>query len=452
MPADQNSSGVPADQNSSGVPADQNGSGVSAAWCVFAAGVCAALHVGKLAPAIAVLQQALGLTLLQTGFLLSLVQAAGMLLGLALGAAADGLGARQSIVLGLMILGVASVAGGAADGVTVLMLLRAAEGVGLLLVLLPAPGLMRQRLPPALVSRFMGLWGAYMPLATALALLLGPLCIQAWGWRTWWWGLGGLSLAMAVLVWRLLATAPLRAAAGAGAGGGAAAPVSPSPSAWLQRLRDTVAAPGPWMLALCFACYSSQWLAVIGFLPSIVQQAGFSAAATGVFTAAVAGVNALGNITAGRLMQRGVAPARLLYTGFAAMALGAWWAFAGMAMPGADSASPASAWHAAMRYAAVLLFSGVGGLIPATLFALALRVAPTPHTVATTVGWMQQWSSLGQFAGPPTVAAVASTVGGWHYTGLVTGACCALGVATAVALSRQTAGPLTPQTRPTSRV
>ena len=40
----------------------------------------------------------------------------------------------------------------------------------------------------------------------------------------------------------------------------------------------------------------------------------------------------------------------------------------------------------------------------------------------TTVGWMQQWSALGQFAGPPLVAWVASRAGGWQWTWVATGA------------------------------
>jgi len=143
----------------------------------MAAGVCAALHVGKLAPAIAALQQALGMSLLQAGFLLSLVQLAGMGLGLALGAWADALGPRRSMLTGLCTLALASALGGTATGVAALMALRVVEGFGFLLVALPAPGLLRALVPPQRLSAMLGLWGAYMPLATALALLLGPLCI-----------------------------------------------------------------------------------------------------------------------------------------------------------------------------------------------------------------------------------------------------------------------------------
>jgi hypothetical protein len=75
-----------------------------------------------------------------------------------------------------------------------------------------------------------------------------------------------------------------------------------------------------------------------------------------------------------------------------------------------------------IRYAGVLVFSCIGGLIPGTLFTLAVRLAPGENTVSTTVGWMQQWSAVGQFAGPPAVAWVAASVGGWQWSGAVTAA------------------------------
>ncbi len=387
------------------------------ALVVIAAGVAAALHVGKLAPAIGALQAALGLSLLQAGFLLSLVQFAGMGFGVAFGVVADGLGGRRSMVTGLALLGLASAAGGAATGVVALMLLRALEGFGFLLVVLPAPGLLRSLVPPGRASSVLGLWGAYMPLATALALLLGPLAIAAFGWRGWWWALAAVSLAMAWALPRAVPPSPANSHAGEGWGG---------------RLRQTLSAPGPWLVAATFASYSGQWLAVIGFLPTIYLQAGVSGALTGVATALAAAANMVGNIASGRLLQRGVAPRRLLVTGFVTMTLTAAATFAG-------PAGGPPALHPLLQFAAVLLFSGVGGLIPATLFALAVRVAPTPGTLSTTVGWVQQWSALGQFAGPPLVAAVASRAGGWHLTWAATGACSLLGLLLATLLTKHAA-------------
>jgi MFS family permease len=184
-------------------------------------------------------------------------------------------------------------------------------------------------------------------------------------------------------------------------------------------LRHTLSSRGVWLIAISFAVYSGQWLAVIGFLPSIYTQAGVSGAATGVLTALAAAVNMIGNIGSGRLLHRGVKPTTLLVLGFVAMALATVLAFAGAHGAGAP---------AALRYVAVLAFSAIGGVIPATLFALAVRVAPSEQTLSTTVGWVQQWSAFGQFAGPPLAAWVASRAGGWHWTWVVTGACSVLGL------------------------
>lgn len=385
-----------------------------AARLVFLAGVCAALHVGKLPPAIATLREALGMTLVEAGFLLSLVQAAGMAAGIAFGVLADAMGLKRSMLVGLALLAAASAIGAASPGVTMLLALRAVEGFGFLMVVLPAPGLIRRLVDGPRLPRWLGVWGTYMPLGAALGLLAGPLWIAASGWRSWWLALGLLSGAMALALWR-----------------GVAEPAAPRPAASsgvLPRLQRTLGASGPWLVAVSFALYSSQWLAVIGFLPTIYAGAGIGAATTAVLTALAAAVNIVGNLGAGRLLQRGVAPPRLLAAGFVVMGLAAAAAFAG---------SEGSGLPPTLRYLAVLAFSMTGGMVPATLFAVAMRVAPGEDTVSTTVGWMQQWSAFGQFAGPPIAAWLAAQAGGWHRTGWATGTASLLGVGLAVLLARR---------------
>jgi MFS transporter, CP family, cyanate transporter len=383
---------------------------------VILGGVCAALHVGKLPPAISALQQALGMSLVQAGFLLSLVQLAGMSAGLAFGAMADGLGLKRSMLLGLALLALASALGAQAQSIGPLLALRALEGFGFLLVVLPAPALLRRLVPARRVNFMLGIWGAYMPFGAALALLAGPVWIDALGWRSWWWLLGGVSLAMAAWLARALPSDASRRASAA-----------PAPAPWRARLLQTLGARGPWLVAFSFAAYSSQWLAVIGFLPTIYRQAGISGAATGALTALAAAVNIIGNVGSGRLLQRGARAESLLALGFVAMGLAAAAAFAGANGAGLP------AWA---RYVAVLLFSMLGGLIPATLFALAVRLAPSEATISSTVGWVQQWSALGQFVGPPLVAWIASRAGGWHWTWLATGAVSLLGLLLSRLLAR----------------
>lgn len=394
--------------------ADAPASNLRSAVLVIVAGVVAALHVGKLPPAIPVLRDDLGVTLVQGGFLLAIVQMAGMILGVFVGSLADRLGPRRVMLFGLSLLALASMGGALAPQADMLLITRAAEGLGFLLTVLPAPGLVRRFVSePRLLSKALGFWGAYMPIGTASALLLGPWVYDGFGWRASWAALGGLTLCWAWLVWWRV---PPDAPPGGEAGG----------LSVRGRLGMTLGAPGPWLVALAFFLYSGQWLAVIGFLPTIYTQAGWSVAAVGGLSALAAGINLTGNIAAGRLLARGGAPLVLLTAGYAAMAIGAVLAFGG--------------WVGSVaQYLAVLLFSSAGGLVPGTLFALAVRLAPSGQTVSTTVGWVQQLSALGQFLGPPLVAWLAARTGGWQYTWTVTATCCAAGVLLAHLLQRQVA-------------
>ena len=381
-----------------------------AAYVLIFSGVVAALQIGKLPPALPEISQVLGMTLTQSGFLLSFIQLAGMSLALAIGMSADSFGAKRSMLLGLIVLGAASALGSMANSVAGLMFWRILEGLGFLCVVLPAPGLIRQHVQAEQLRKLLGYWGAYMPAGTALTLLLGPLWLPAWGWRSWWLLFALLSWGMAFVLWRVV---PAHAGLVAQA------------THWKQRLRETLSAPGPWWVTLCFGMYSGQWLAVVGFLPSIYTQAGLSGGTLGALTAFAAAVNMLGTVMSGRLLQRGVHPSLLLCMGFVAMAFGAFLAFSELTVT--------LPW---LRYVGVLLFSSCGGLVPGTLFYLAVRLAPHERNVSTTVGWMQQGSAAGQFAGPPLVALLATWVGGWQWTWLATSTCCVLGCALALLIAR----------------
>jgi CP family cyanate transporter-like MFS transporter len=374
--------------------------GIHPSWVIVFAGVCAALHVGKLPPALPVLQDELGITLVQAGFLLSAVQIASMTLGLAVGLSADGLGLRRSMLVGLALLSVASISGGFVADASGLLFLRALEGLGFLLVVMPAPALIRRTVDASQLSGRMGWWGTYMPTGSALALLLGPWVIAGLNWSAWWWLLGAVAALAWVAVWLCVPNAQ---------------PPAPTHNAasdaWPKRLALTLKSPGPWLVALTFAVYSSQWLAVVGFLPTVYAELGLAAGTAGVLSACVALANVSGNIMSGRLLQRGWPAQRLLSIGFACMTLGAVGAYAVWQGEGLPTS---------LRFACVVMFSAVGGLIPGTLFSCALRLAPSEGTVSTTVGYMQQLSALGQFAGPPLVAWVAASAGGWQWTWAVT--------------------------------
>jgi len=371
-----------------------------AAALVVAAGIVAAMHVGKVAPAIPVLQAQLGLTLVQAGWLLSLSQMAGMLTAVLIGMVADGIGLRRSLLTGLTLLGLLSLLTGFATSAPQLLVMRAIEGAAILMVIVPGPALLRTLVDPARLSSAMGFWGTFMPTGTAAALLLGPPLMAHAGWATWWKTLGGLALLMAgVFAW------------GVPRGASRAFQLDS------RRLITVWRTSQVWRVALAFACYSGQWLVVIGFLPTLLQGGGTSAGAAGTLAAIASAANIAGNLMGGRLLQQGVPSQKVLTIGFGAMAIGALVVFA------TPPITPI-----AIKLAAVLVFSGVGGMIPGSLFSLAVKAAPSDDTASTALGWTTQMSMLGQFCMPPVVAALATAHGGWGVSWVVTGLLCFIGV------------------------
>lgn len=385
---------------------------------VIISGVIASLHLGKVAPAIPVLTDTLGLTLVQAGFLLSLIQLAGMLTGVLVGIASDKAGLLRSIMIGQLTLCAASIAGMWADQAYQLLILRGVEGFGFLLAVLSAPALLRQLVTPDKLTRTIGFWGAYMPIGTSLAFVGCPLLIARLTWQGTWGMLAGISAIIAVMLYYGVPHDASRAAS--------APPSTGTGASWRDVLRNTLGNPAPWQVGLAFAMYSFQWIAVIGFLPSVYNQAGITGQTAGALTALASIVNVIGNISAGQLMHRGWPPGKMLAIGFTTMMIATIAAFGSMTehVP-------------VLRYVSILVFSAVGGMIPATLFVLAVTLAPGKQTVSTTIGWVQQVSATGQFLGPPLVAWVAHMAGGWQLTWVVTASACVIGLILAQRLHRR---------------
>jgi cyanate permease len=241
-------------------------------------------------------------------------------------------------------------------------------------------------------------------------MALSPLLMAPFGWR-------GLWLANAVLV--VLFAAALnwttRAFAARPAGRGVASSIA-------RDIWDTLAAPGPPVLALTFATYTLQYLAVVGFLPTIlVEREGLSQPVAAVLTAIVIAANVPGNLIGGVLLHRGARRWALVACASVAMAL------CGLGIYPTDL----PLWF---RYGLCVVFSLVCGILPASVLGAAPVLAPRPQLVATTNGLIMQGSNLGQSIGPPAVAALAVRVGDWHLSPIVLIAAAALGVALAFVL------------------
>jgi Cyanate permease len=413
--------------------------GLRVALYLVLTGVVAALHIWKLPPALPMLQSELGLDLVQSGFLVSTVQVGGMMLGLLAGLLAERIGLKRCILIGLAIMASGSAAGAQLATVGPIMALRAIEGCGFLMVVMPIPSLIRRQVPINVLSRVMGLWSCYIPIGSILILVFGSWMLSVASWRALWMLLAVLTVAALVLVWRTVPTDRRRAMPSSTAAStssstprldtGSAHPATGAPvvrPSAISLIRETLGALPVWLVAFTFSMYSAQWMAVIGFLPTIYASGGITGTTAGLLTGLVAGCNIIGNLIAGQLLHKEVPARQLLIVGFSAMIVCAYLAF-GTGLPFAG------------QFLSVALLSASGGLIPATMFNMALMVAPSPRTTTTTVGWMQQGSSFGQFSGPPIVAWVVSMAGGWEYAWMATTAFSVGGIVLALVLERSTA-------------
>jgi MFS family permease len=390
-----------------------------AAWIVVVlAGVTAAMHIWKLPAAIPMIQAELNMSLVEAGVLLGLVQVAGMAGGLAVSLFAETVGARRCLLIGLWLLFAGSVAGGFATGAGVLMACRALEGAGFLLTTVVAPGLIRANTPLRRVNTAVGFWSAYQGFATFTGLVASALVLQVAGWQTWWWIMAALTLVPVPLVLRFVPQDPPRVGSGL--------------SAAAKRIGVTVRSPKPWIAGVVFACYTIQWMAVVGFLPTIYEHNGVTGIWPGLLSAVVGGLNAVGAIGTAPLLQRGVTARRLLIPTFVLMGTTSLLTFAvdWSQVPGGP----------AVQFVCVGAFSLVGAVIPATLTRMAVDLAPPEGSAPAAMGLMQQIFNVGNFTGPAIVAWLATTTGGWHSTWWMTCAFAALGIGLSLYLSEKRIG------------
>ena len=379
-------------------------------WIILA-GYLAAIHVGKLSAVLPILQQDLGLSFTQAGFSLSLVQGAGMLFALCIGALSEKVGLKRCLILALIILGLSSMAGLWIQHVAALYFFRFTEGIGFLTISLCAPAILKRISRAETLNFKMGLWSSYMGVGVSLAVFTIPMLLEYLSWQSIWAILGSLCLLIAVMIKRYLyieavtPVQPNRPQAG-----------TENTSFW-QIIKVTLTHPPILCLAIIFACYTSQWITVTGFLPTLYVEHGIDLKVAGALVSMVVPANLGGTFGAGMLLQGGWKPKTLLSTGFIAMLCSSLLAFA------------ASSWLLfELQLVSAVLFSLIGGMIPTTIFAITLRYAPHANAAAASVGLVLQVSACGQFFVPPLSAALVSTTQQWAHIATVTACLSILGI------------------------
>lgn len=355
------------------------------------AGVVAAFQVGKAPAALPSLRAELGMGLVLSGWVISILNVVAVVGGTVAGAIADRLGHRRIMLAGLGLIAVANLAGGFASHSAEILIGRVAEGLGFLTIIVAVPSLLIDAAAPRDLKLAFGMWGCYMPIGAAIVILISPTLLVPYGWRGLWWANALIAGIYAVAL-----------AAGSRGIAGPRSPEASLPSNLWADIRCSMASRGSIALTLCFMAYSANWLAVLGFLPTFfVEERGMATTTTATLTALAVAVNAVGNLMGGVLMQRGMPRWRLIAFSHLAMALTSLILY-----------SPAvpDLW----RYVACLLFSMLSGVLPASVFSGVAAHSPSKRLIGTTNGLIVQGANLGQMVGPPVLAVLVGQFGGWQ--------------------------------------
>jgi MFS family permease len=373
-----------------------------------ATSVVAAAYVGKLPPALPALTSEFDLSLVAAGWVVSMFNAIATAGGIFLGMLADRAGAFRACVAGLALLVAGGVLGAVATDTTWLLASRLVEGLGFIAVTVGAAALIFAAASADDRRLALGVWSAYMPFGFALTLLAAPPLLAAVGWRGLW--LVVVAITVGAGAWILTQRARY-----------------PLPSAGARSFAAIAGAlrqPGPWWIAAAMGFYTAQWSSVMAWLPTfLVQERSSSVLGASLATALAVAVNVPGNLTGTWLLQRRVPRGRIITIGAVTMGV---FGVASIVAPVPD----------AVRYAACLAFSYGAGVIPAAVFSSPQAYARSGAQVASLQGLLMQWSNLGQFAGPPAVAALVAATGRWDAAAWVLGACAACAAVCGQVVSR----------------
>lgn len=370
----------------------------SAVLAAVLCGIAVAMNIGKVPLAMPHLREAFHLSLVEAGWVSSMINTMAAATALLFGLIGGRVGVLRMCLFGLG----ASVAGClgalfATDGFG-LMLSRFVEGVGMVSVVVSAPALLSSASAPQDRRFALSIWGTYMPAGVGGVMLAAPFIMAFDGWHAVW------LLALAVLIAAMLAVYRSRFAYR----------LLPAPTQAVEEHSGTIAAmlrqPAPWLLGLAMMVWAAQHFALIIWLPTFLrEQRGMSTLAVSLLSCLMVLVNVPGNLLGGRLLHHGTRRGTLLVVANLITGLSSFGIFLDLF---SDS----------VRYALCLLLSFCGGVIPASVLSSSAGLAHTQKQVAALQGLFIQCSNLGAFLAPPLIAMLVAASGHWQDAAIVPGA------------------------------
>ena len=151
-----------------------------------ACGAVCGVHIAKLGPSMPSIMDNFGISLTEAGILASTFTLLTIFTGVFVGNAMSSVGVKRLICIAMLLSLIGSLMPLTIDSYNGLVLGRALEGIGLIIMMIAGPTAVSLFTQDTTRAKHTGFWSAFMPIGTALSFLMAPLTLSVGGWQSLW--------------------------------------------------------------------------------------------------------------------------------------------------------------------------------------------------------------------------------------------------------------------------
>lgn len=381
------------------------------------AGISVAMIQYKVPTIMTSLMGMFSMTASSISWLMSIFTLMSIFMALPSGALAQRFGARNMMVVACGIAVLGSCVGAFAQMEAVLITSRAIEGVALTVLTTCGPIVVQQVVRPDKIGTAMGIWGIWGCLGSTVAAVITPTIFESLGFQGLWFAFAAVAAVAAVVVVAAIkkpqpAGADMQPASAAQPAG---APGQPASSATAQPARPAPTAGKPRYRELCtrdialffagFIMFNICLLAILAFVPTILQMQGFDPTLSGFISTAPMLLSIVSSPAFGAISDKTGRCKPLLVAGMAVMGPCTFLLYTQTGL---------------LLWAGVLLMGLVGMGAVAMFLTAYSKLLPRPDLASIGMGVLVLFQGLGQFLGTFFVQMLLGpTLDNWMFAGLV---------------------------------
>lgn len=344
---------------------------------VYLAGIAAPINQFKVPPVMNRLMQEMGISLAESGWLMSSFAVAGFILALPSGMLLRKVGVKTLGSMGLILLLTGSVAGGLAKSAFPLLLSRVMEGAGMSFFSVAAPAAITAWFASGARGKPMGIWATWVPAGNVVIFTTAPF-FSTTHWQNAWIFSSVYTaavLAIFIIIFRIPETKPADIKSPAGA-----------------RSRITKEA---WLLALIFMLFNMITISIKTYVPVFLENfRGFPSAKASGITTVMMICSMITAPLAGALSDKIHSRSALVTAGCIGAAATSLLIFSATG---------------AMITISLVIIGIAGGLMPAGIFTAATELSNDPQKAGTYMSAVIFGQYAGMFAGPVYCCKIADT-------------------------------------------